>query len=238
MNENGQDVLTTFYLHKVLVDTTVITSSSLETAPRVPPAPPGYEDPGGDPDTIPPDEEVPPDSPDAGLDHIVSIGKQVISAGNLVFGDFVEFETPNYYSDDITDISTVWVSTRDDKINLIYPGWYEVNISALVYVGSVAMSGSTLGFNLELWGHAEDGTATILYQTIDYRRGSHDANDKDVLAGSTIFPRELGPGNTISYIRVKLNNLFPVAGSFFVNGRYVTVGLTVKRIRRPTTATV
>ena len=51
MNDNGQDVMTTLYLHRTLNDSTAITSSSLETAPNVPAAPQGYDDPGGDTDT-------------------------------------------------------------------------------------------------------------------------------------------------------------------------------------------
>jgi len=51
MNDNGQDVLTTLYLHRTLNNSTAITSSSLETAPNVPAAPQGYDDPGGDTDT-------------------------------------------------------------------------------------------------------------------------------------------------------------------------------------------
>lgn len=51
MNDNGQDVLTTLYLHRTLANSTAITSSSLEEAPPIPEAPPGLDDPGGDPDT-------------------------------------------------------------------------------------------------------------------------------------------------------------------------------------------
>lgn len=52
INENGQDVLTTLYLHKTLADDTAISPSSLETAPKVREAPSGYEDPGGDQETM------------------------------------------------------------------------------------------------------------------------------------------------------------------------------------------
>lgn len=48
MNDNGNDVLTTLYLHKLLADSTAITSSSLETAPKVKQAPKGYGNPGGE----------------------------------------------------------------------------------------------------------------------------------------------------------------------------------------------
>jgi hypothetical protein len=51
VNDNGQDVVTTLYLHRTLNNSTAITSSSLETAPNVPAAPQGYDDPGGDTDT-------------------------------------------------------------------------------------------------------------------------------------------------------------------------------------------
>ncbi len=48
MTKGGQDIFTTWYCHRTLVDTTSITSSSLEIAPRVPPAPDGYDGAGND----------------------------------------------------------------------------------------------------------------------------------------------------------------------------------------------
>lgn len=48
LNDNGQDVVTTWHLHKTLADSTSITSSSLDVAPRVPPAPGGYNGSGVD----------------------------------------------------------------------------------------------------------------------------------------------------------------------------------------------
>ena len=52
LNDNGQDVLTTLYLHRTLNNSTVIASSSLETTPKTKQAPGGYDDPGGDRDTV------------------------------------------------------------------------------------------------------------------------------------------------------------------------------------------
>ncbi len=48
LNDNGQDVLTTLYLHKTLASSASITPASLEVAPRVPDAPGGYGGSGTD----------------------------------------------------------------------------------------------------------------------------------------------------------------------------------------------
>lgn len=238
-SETGQDVTTTFYLHRTLVDSTSISSSSLETAPRVPPAPQGYDDPGGDPDTVDTSNQgdLPVTSPLAGADHIVYTGAAVYAASDLTLGDLVDWAEPTFYSEDIDNggsiKSEVWNSTSNHRIYLTEEGWYEVNIYGRFYCGT----GTSTTIMMDAWigsittsggvGHAGGYLAQI-------RKASFTFAESIPFGASYLFPRTLS-GSTIDYITIKLQNLLPSSG-FFTNGRGIDIGISVKRIRRPVTS--
>jgi hypothetical protein len=237
-SDNGQDVVTTFYLHRVLVDTTAITSSSLETAPRVPPAPPGYDDPGGDPDTIDTTtDDIPATSPLSGADHIVVLGKTLDDAGDVVYfssfanSGYVEWEEPSYFSEDIENQEAVFAVATDDRIYLTQPGWYMVTLSGVFHAGTNSTTTNRMDFQLE--GYTEGLSIAHVGAVGPEVRMSMASGEKLPFSYSYIFPRAITGGDTIAYLRLKLSNISPTPlATFFSNNRKVDLQMTIARIRR------
>lgn len=225
LNENGQDVITTWYLHKVLVDNTSITSSSLETAPRVPPAPDGYDDPGGDPDTIP--SEVPSESPLSGLDHIFYNSKAVMLSSDVDSSGNVNWFAPSNYSSDIS-ASTIYSASTPTRHNITQPGWYEVNLYGYLAHGSNTTATDEFIASVNLYS----ASGTLLNQlAVTNFSKSMIVGECLPFYGSYVFNRSQ-VGGDVGFFTIGLTSLSP--SPFFVYTRYIYLYLICKRIRRQT----
>lgn len=227
-SDTGQDVTTTWYLHRTLVDTTAITSSSLETAPRVPPAPDGYDDPGGDPDTIPTD--IPSDSPLAGLDHIFFNSKSVLLSTDLDASGNVNWSVPSNFSSDIS-AAVIFSASSPTKHNITQPGWYEVNVYGYVQHGSNVTG--TDAFIVSINNYSSAGALISQLATTNFSMSLNNA-ERITFHGIFTFPRT-GVGGDISYFTISITSITPTP--FFVNTRGFYLYISAKRIRRGTETT-
>lgn len=205
VNDNGQDVITTWYLHKVLVDSTSITSSSLETAPRVPPAPGGYDDPGGDPDTVASDPALTMNQNGYFARIIVDNSGIIASPGDLSGGEFVRFSSAMQSSDITGSI------IRNETDILTPPGVYVVSILAEMWYTGIQDSGGL--FRLSLNVYSSDGTLRDTYtQRSSISYAGEDSNDllEGYMPMTCTF---LVSDASMEYIRLSLDGSTTPAGA-------------------------
>jgi len=195
--DNGQDVVTTFHLHRTLVDTTAITSSSLETAPKVPPAPSGYEDPGGDADTIASDPALSAQV-NAFIVRLTPRYAGVIDASSdMDSSEFVQF-TSALASE---DVDTDTLITDYSKINM-EPGVYMVMWTAAAESGTQAASGINVTLNIKVYDSGGSLLDTITQNAYDDVLGDA-TNTRGQKLRSTMCVLVSDP--SMSYIRFSLS---------------------------------
>jgi hypothetical protein len=131
-----------------LADSTAITSSSLETAPQVPPAPSGFDDPGGDPDTITSDPALTANS-NGYIARIVPANSGIINTlGNLSGGEFVEFTSALQSTDIVGSV------LRNDTDILTPPGVYQLTVMAEMQCGGTDDVAYSFVVNIKVYSSA------------------------------------------------------------------------------------